>query len=106
MFDMITRRPVCRNLVALLVVLGLAYASLFVVGTIHLVVHYGLPRVWKEHLWIVRIKPSIVVSNGDVFSTWESSLNFMTTGVLWLLVVWWIAIPLLNHLWKIKRERI
>lgn len=44
---------------------------------------YGRARVFSEHLHLVKIKPDLIVSNGDVL--WGKGFqHFLISGVMWL----------------------
>jgi len=57
---------------------------------------YGRERVFREHLEIVKIKPLLVVSNGDVFGP-LGFVHFLIAVILWMV----LSISLLTFSWKL-----
>ena len=81
---------------------SLARLSLYVATKIILVWSYGWHRVLSEHLAIVKEKPEMVVSNGDVLYG-KSPVGFLIGAPLWMLCL--ASFMLLTSRLLPRRER-
>lgn len=57
---------------------------------------YGWHKVQHEHLSIVRVKPQLVVSNGDILRS-LGPLHFFYGIALWIPLTFAILVPLLKY---------
>lgn len=57
---------------------------------------YGWQKVQHEHLSIVRIKPQLVVSNGDILRS-LGPLHFLYGIALWIPLTFAILVPLFKY---------
>jgi hypothetical protein len=67
----------------LVVTLSMLRIASWVSGQIILFLTYGRERVFREHLQIVRVKPQLVVSNGDLLLN-RSFEHYLIGVVIWI----------------------
>lgn len=77
-------------------VLSILRLSLEVSNRLILWQAYGWQRVQHDHLSIVRIKPHLVVSNGNILRS-LGALHFLYGIALWIPLTFAILVPLLKH---------
>ena len=65
------------------IAMGMLHLGIWIASRLVLFQVYGRERVLREHLQMVRIKPRLQVSNGDIL--WHRGLeHFLISGVIWI----------------------
>jgi hypothetical protein len=78
------------------VVLSILRLSLEVSNRLILWQAYGWQKVQHDHLSIARIKPQLVVSNGEILRG-LGPLHFLYAIALWIVLTFAILVPLLKY---------
>jgi len=73
-----------QKLTLILAVLALLILADAVAIFAQLVMDYGFWAVVTKPIYPVSMKPKLILSNGDVWSTWKYFLNFLVSGLLWI----------------------
>ena len=63
--------------------IAIAVLSLFMACLVLLVIEHGLHQVLSESLYPVSLKPTITISNGEVWSESRTFLSFLLSCALW-----------------------
>jgi len=86
-------------IIFILICLTSLRVAIWTSSTILLFLAYGRERVVREHLRIVKFKPQLVVSNGDVL--WHKTLeHFLIGSLIWMP----LSMALLVLVWKFLPE--
>jgi len=78
------RSKLRHKLTFILAVVALLFLADAVAIFAQLVMDYGFWAVVTKPIYPVSMKPKMVLSNGDVWSTWKYCLNFAISTLLWI----------------------